>query len=221
MSDGLDGARRGPKLGDAKQVVVFLHGYGADRGDLLGLADTLMPHMPDTVFVAPNAPEKSRANPVGFQWMPVPWMDGSSPEAAAASMASSVVRLNVYLDQVLDEEGLVAARMILFGFSQGTMMALHVAPRRTQQVAGIVGFSGLLLEPDRLATEAVSKPPVLLLHGDQDEMVPPENLPVAVAALRSVGFEVFSHIMKGTAHGIAPDGLSVALAFMRERLGLE
>jgi len=221
MSDGLDGARRGPKAGDAKQVVVFLHGYGADRGDLLGLADTLMPQMPETVFVAPNAPEKSRANPFGFQWMPVPWMDGSSPEAAADSMESSVVRLNVYLDQMLDEERLVAARMILFGFSQGTMMALHVAPRRAQQVAGVVGFSGLLLEPDHLVDEAVSKPPILLLHGDQDNMVPPDNLPVAVEALQSAGFEVFSHIMKGTAHGIAPDGLSVALAFMRERLDLD
>lgn len=220
MSDGLDGARRGPKQGEAKQLVVFLHGYGADRSDLLGLAHTLMPHMPDTVFVAPNAPEKSRANPFAFQWMPVPWMDGSSPQAAAASMQTSLVRLNVYLDQVLDEEGLAAARMILFGFSQGTMMALHVAPRRAQQVAGIVGFSGLLLEPDRLVHEVVSRPPVLLLHGDRDEMVPLESLPAAIGALRSAGFEVFSHIMKGTAHGIAPDGLNVALAFMRDRLGL-
>ena len=221
MSEGLSGVRRGPTPGEARQVVVFLHGYGADGNDLLGLADTLLPHMPDTVFVAPNAPEQSRVNPFGFQWMPVPWMDGSSPEAAAASLVSSVVRLNAYLDQVLDDEGLGADRMILFGFSQGTTMALHVAPRRAEQVAGVVGFSGLLLEPDRLADEAVAKPPVVLLHGDQDQMVPPESLGIAADALQSAGFEVFTHIMTGTAHGIAADGLSVALAFMRERLGLE
>jgi phospholipase/carboxylesterase len=221
MSEKLDGARRGAKAGDARQVVVLLHGYGSDRNDLLGLADTLMPHMPDTVFVAPNAPEKSPANPLGFQWMPVPWLDGSSPQDAAASMVSSVALLHAYLDQVLVDEGLSADRMILFGFSQGTMMALHVAPRRAAPVAGVVGFSGTLLDADSLAGEVVSRPPILLLHGDQDTMVPPESLPLAASALRSAAFEVLTHTMKGTAHGIAPDGLGVALKFMRDRLGLE
>lgn len=221
MTRVLDTARRGPEPGDADQVVVFLHGYGADGADLLGLADPLAEHLPGTVFVAPNAPEACVGNPMGFQWFPIPWLDGSSQEDAAASMAHAVDDLNAYLDQLLVDEGLTEDRMILFGFSQGTMMSLHVAPRRSDKVAGVVGFSGRLLEPDLLADEVVSQPPVLLLHGDQDEMVPADSLPEAANALQAAGFDVFAHVMKGTGHGIAPDGLSIALAFMREKLGLE
>ena len=221
MNRVLESARQGPQAGQAKQVVVFLHGYGADGADLLGLADTLAPHMPDTVFVAPNAPETSLGNPMGYQWFPIPWLDGSSEEDAAISMANAVSDLNAFLDQVLLDEILTADRMVLFGFSQGTMMSLHVAPRRPDEVAAVVGFSGRLLEPELLNDEVLSRPPVLLVHGDKDEMVPPENLPEAAEALQAAGFDVFAHVMKGTGHGIAPDGLSVAIAFMRERLALE
>ncbi|KIQ67812.1 putative esterase [Wenxinia marina DSM 24838] len=119
------------------------------------------------------------------------------------------------------DEDLLPEQVMLFGFSQGTMMALHVAPRREDPVAGVVAFSGRLLEPELLADEVVSRPPVLLVHGDQDEVVPPQSLPDAAQALQEAGWtEVYAHVMKGTAHGIAPDGLQVALAFMRERLGL-
>jgi phospholipase/carboxylesterase len=111
--------------------------------------------------------------------------------------------------------------VVLFGFSQGTMMALHVAPRREDAVAGIVAFSGRLLSPETLMDEVVVRPPVLLVHGDVDDVVPPQSLPEAAQALQDAGFEdVYAHIMKGTAHGIAPDGLSVALAFMRDKLNL-
>jgi len=188
---------------------------------LLGLAEPLAEHLPDTAFVAPDAPEQSLGNPMGYQWFPIPWLDGSDEQAAARAMVLAIDDLNGFLDQVLLEEGLPADRMILFGFSQGTMMALHVAPRRADAVAGIVAFSGRLLEPEMLADEAICKPPVLLLHGDADDMVPPASLPEAAQALQGAGFDVFAHVMKGTGHGIAPDGLSVALAFMRERLGLE
>ena len=219
MSKGLDDGRRAPASGKATSLVVFLHGYGADGKDLLGLADPLAPHLPDTVFVAPDAPEKCVGNPMGYQWFPIPWIDGSSEEEARTGMAAAVQDLDAYLDAVLAEEGLTADRMVLFGFSQGTMMALHVAPRRAEQVAAVVGFSGRLMDPEHLADEVVSRPPVLLIHGDQDEVVPPESLPDAGNALSAAGFEVFAHVMKGTGHGIAPDGLSVALAFIRERLG--
>ena len=116
---------------------------------------------------------------------------------------------------------LLPEQVVLFGFSQGTMMALHVAPRREDAFAGIVAFSGRLLAPELLADEAISRPPVLLVHGDQDDVVPPQSLPAAAEALQEAGWqEVYAHIMKGTAHGIAPDGLSVALAFMRDKCHL-
>jgi phospholipase/carboxylesterase len=216
----LASTRRAPLSGETRSVVVLLHGYGADGADLLGLADPLGPHMPDTLFVAPDAPERCKNNPFGYQWFPIPWLDGSSQEAAEASQAASAGLLDRFLDDLLDEEDLRASRMILFGFSQGTMMSLHVAPRRAEPVAGVVGFSGRLLAPERLETEAVSRPPVLLVHGDADDIVPVASLREAGDALTRAGFETYGHVMRGTAHGIAPDGLSVALAFMREKLGI-
>lgn len=221
MSEGLTSARRGVPVGEAEHVVVFLHGYGANGADLLGLADSLAPHMPHTVFVAPDAPESCAVNPGGLQWFPIPWIDGSSQDVAAASMFSSLTDLNHYLDQVLADEGLTADRMILFGFSQGTMMSLHIGPRRAEQLAGIVGFSGRLIDPELLDDETNSRPPILLLHGDRDDVVPFDSMGQAAEALQAAGMDVFVHVQQGTGHGIAPDGLGVALAFIRERLGLE
>ncbi|WP_428542340.1 alpha/beta hydrolase [Profundibacter sp.] len=220
MTRILNSERRAAASGKGTSLVVFLHGYGANAQDLLGLADPLAQHMPDTVFVAPDAPEHCAGSPMGFQWFPIPWIDGSSEEDSAAGMERAVGDLNAYLDTVMQEEGISADKTILFGFSQGTMMALYVAPRRAQAVAGVVGFSGRLMSPELLADEAVVKPPVLLVHGDQDDVVPPASLPEAADALTAAGFEVYAHVMKGTAHGIAPDGLSVAAAFMREKLGI-
>jgi len=220
MTRILNSERREAASGKGTSLVVFLHGYGANAQDLLGLADPLAPHMPDTVFVAPDAPEQCAGSPMGYQWFPIPWIDGSSEEDSAAGMERAVGDLNAYLDTVMQEEGISADKTILFGFSQGTMMALYVAPRRAQAVAGVVGFSGRLMSPELLEDEAVVKPPVLLVHGDQDDVVPPASLPEAADALTAAGFEVYAHVMKGTAHGIAPDGLSVAAAFMREKLGI-
>ncbi len=220
MTRILNSERREAASGKGTSLVVFLHGYGANAQDLLGLADPLAPHMPDTVFMAPDAPEQCAGSPMGYQWFPIPWIDGSSEEDSAAGMERAVGDLNAYLDTVMQEEGISADKTILFGFSQGTMMALHVAPRRPEAVAGVVGFSGRLMSPELLEDEAVVKPPVLLVHGDQDDVVPPASLPEAADALTAAGFEVYAHVMKGTAHGIAPDGLSVAAAFMREKLGI-
>ena len=217
MTRELNFERRGPEQG--KYLVVFLHGYGANAADLIGLADPLMPHMADTVFISPDAPDTIPQMPMGRQWFPIPWIDGSSEEASRAGMETAVADLNAFLDKVMADEGIGAENTILFGFSQGTMMALHVAPRRDQAVAGVVAFSGRLLEPERLEAEATVKPPVLLVHGDADDVVPVQSLNEAGQALNAAGFDVYAHIMKGTAHGIAPDGLSVALSFMVDKLG--
>ncbi|MDX1821459.1 MAG: alpha/beta hydrolase [Paracoccaceae bacterium] len=221
MTRGLNAERRAPLSGETRSVVVFLHGYGANGADLLGLADPLGEHLPDTLFVAPDAPEACAGAPFGFQWFPIPWIDGSSEEEAARGMQAAAADLNAFLDGILVDEDLLPEQMVLLGFSQGSMMSLHVAPRREDPIAGVIAFSGRLLQPELLPDETVSRMPVLLVHGDADDVVPVQSLPQAAQALEDAGFtEVFAHIMKGTAHGIAPDGLSVALAFMRDKLSL-
>lgn len=220
MIRNLNSARRGAARGAAKAAVVFVHGYGADGRDLLGLADPLAPHLPGVAFFAPDAPEPCALNPMGHQWFPIPWLDGSAPEAAEAGLTRAAADLNAFLDDLLSNEGLAPSALALVGFSQGTMMSLHIAPRRAAPLAAVVGFSGRLLNPEALVAEAQSKPPVLLIHGDADEVVPVSDLPKAADALVAAGFETYAHISKGTGHGIAPDGLSLALGFLRERLGL-
>ncbi|MEM8632764.1 MAG: alpha/beta fold hydrolase [Pseudomonadota bacterium] len=221
MTRRLETGRRAAASGKADSAVIFLHGYGANGADLLGLADPLGPHLPNTMFLAPDAPEVCVGNPMGFQWFPIPWLDGSSQEEAERSMAAAVADVNAFLDEVREEDGISPYRSVIFGFSQGTMMALQVAPRRKEAVAGVVGFSGRLLDADALEDEVQVRPSVLLVHGDQDEVVPPQSLPEAANALTAAGFDVFAHVMQGTGHGIAPDGLSVALAFIRDRLGYD
>lgn len=216
MTRTLQSGRRGPQK--AGSIVVFLHGYGADGPDLLGLADPLSRYLPDTAFHAPNAPERCVNNPMGYQWFPIPWMDGSTEQQARASMMQSAADLDAYLDGVLAAEGLGPDRMVVVGFSQGTMMALHVVPRREKPVAGIVGISGRLLGPELLGEVRV-RPPVLLIHGDQDPVVPYADMALAQTALNDAGFRVAVHTMPGTGHGIAPDGVGAALGFINRVLG--
>jgi len=214
----LQSGRRGAAQGQAKSVVVFVHGYGADGADLLGLADPLAPHLPETAFYAPDAPEPCSGNPFGRQWFSIPWLDGSSEADSRAGLLRAAVDLNGFLDRILAVEGVGPEALALVGFSQGAMMSLHVAPRRPEALAGVVAISGRLLMPEGLAAEALVKPPVLLVHGDQDPVVPFADMSLAGEALSAAGFDVFGHVMKGTGHGIAPDGLGVALQFLRERL---
>jgi phospholipase/carboxylesterase len=212
--------RKGPEQGAAKSLLVFLHGYGANGEDLLGLADVMGRHLPGVAFVAPDAPEQCVGGGFGFQWFPIPWLDGSAQAAAEAGLEAATADLNGFLDARLAEEGLAPDRLVLVGFSQGAMMAMHVGPRRDREVAGIVAISGRLLRPEALAAEARVKPPVLLIHGDQDPVVPFSDMGKAGDALTAAGFPTYGHIMNGTGHGIAPDGVGMALQFIRERLGI-
>jgi phospholipase/carboxylesterase len=212
----LTGPSRPAASGTADSLVVFLHGYGADGADLIGLAEPLAPHLPNTRFLAPNAPEPCVNNPFGYQWFPIPWLDGTPEDVARQSAAAAFAALDGWLDAVAAETP--PERTVLVGFSQGTMMALHVGLRRRAPFAGIVGFSGRLLEPETLAAAIASRPPVLLVHGDQDPMVPFASLAEAERALKAAGVEVATHVSRGIGHGIAPDGLGLALGFIKARL---
>lgn len=218
MKDGLKFAKRNAGSGKAQSIVVFVHGYGADGADLLGLADVLAPHLPDTLFYAPDAPQACIGNPFGYQWFPIPWLDGSSEAAAAEGLDAAAEKLNVFLDACLAEAELTDADLALVGFSQGAMMILHIAPRRPAPVAAVVAISGRLLDPDSLAGAVKMRPPILLIHGDQDAVVPFENMGMAANVFNQNGFQVFGHVMHGSGHGIANDGLSAALEFLTRYL---
>jgi phospholipase/carboxylesterase len=210
-------SRKGPD--NAKALVMFLHGYGADGADLLGLADVLGPHLPGVAFLAPDAPERCVGGGFGYQWFPIPWLDGSPQALAEAGIDKATADLNGFIDARLQDAALAPDRLVLVGFSQGAMMSLQVALRRAEAVAGVVAISGRLLRPERLQVEVTARPPVLLMHGDLDPVVPFSDMGKAGEALLAAGVPTYGHVMKGSGHGIAPDGLGVALQFLKERLG--
>lgn len=218
MARALNFKTAGAAKGKATSLVVLVHGYGANGDDLLGLSDPLAPHMPDTAFIAPDAPEACSGNGFGYQWFPIPRFDGSTEAQARAGVLAATQDLNAFLDARLAEYGLGPQALALFGFSQGAMMSLHVAPRRASPVAGVVACSGRLLAPESLQAEMQVKPPILLMHGDQDPVVPFAHMSEAGDALVTAGFDVYGHVMQGTGHGIAPDGLGVALQFLKAQL---
>ena len=219
MTRTLKFGRKAAASGKARSLVIFLHGYGANGADLLGLSDAMARHLPDTVFVAPDAPERLPQMAQAYQWFAIPRFDGASEAVAEAGLARSTDDLNAFIDQRLAYEGVAPDQLALVGFSQGAMMALQVAPRRAVAMRAVVAISGRLIHPERLEAEAVVKPPVLILHGDRDEVVDFGEMALAGNALVAAGFDVYGHVMQGSGHGIAPDGLSVAMGFLRQQLG--
>ena len=214
----LDGPRRPAASGPADALVVLLHGYGANGDDLFPLAGVFAQAAPSAAFVSPNAPEACRVNPMGRQWFPIPWIDGSSEAEMTSGFQRAAADLNAFLDAELAATGLTDDRLLLIGFSQGTMMSLQVGLRRPMPAAGIVGFSGRLIRPEALPAEAAAKPPVLLVHGDQDEVIPIAALEEAREGLAAADVPVRWHVSRGVGHGIAEDGLQMAAGFLTDRL---
>lgn len=221
----LDGPRVLPAAGPPDSLVVLLHGYGADGNDLIGLADPWKRWLPRTAFVSPNAPEPIPGMPFGRQWFGLAGYDPNQmrrdPRHTAAvykGMATGAVKaagaLDAFLDAELARHKLSPDRMALVGFSQGTMMSLHVGLRRKTGLAGIVGFSGALVGGDALKAEIACRPPVLLIHGDADEMVPVTALFGALEGLKEAEVPVRWHVCPGLGHGIDPEGLQMAGQFL-------
>jgi phospholipase/carboxylesterase len=218
MTEKIDGPHHGPQAGGKPgHLVVLLHGYGADGNDLIGLAPVLAPLMPDAVFHAPNAPYRCEGNPMGFQWFGISRLD---PAVTLAGVQSAAPFVETFLDDTMAKYGLDESKTALIGFSQGTMMALHVGLRRARPLAGIVGFSGLLAGKELLAGELRSRPPVLLVHGDSDQMLPHRLTEDAAAALQANDVPVEFHIAKGIGHGIDQTGLSFAARFLLQAFDL-
>lgn len=205
----LSGPRLPPLKGAATHLVVLCHGYGADGNDLISLAPHWQRLLPTAAFVAPNAPERCAAGP-GYQWFPISRLD---PEELARGVARAAPVLDAFLDAELARLKLAADRLALVGFSQGTMLALDVGLSRAAKPAAIVGYSGVL------AGGAVQKlgsgtPPILLVHGDADPMIPADALFASAGALGAAGAAVQWHLSPGVGHGIDPAGLALGGIFL-------
>jgi len=219
MAAELDGPRLEPRSGTAKKLVVFLHGYGADGNDLIELGRVWQPFLPDAAFVSPHAPEPCAGAPMGRQWFALTFRD---PEERWKGVNAAAPILNRFLDAELGRRSLPASALALVGFSQGTMMALHVGLRRAPAPAAIVGYSGLFVLPNGAGPEAVvadvlARPPVLLIHGDRDELIPVQALFQATQALAALEVPTEWHISPGIGHGIDQEGLRHGVEFLARR----
>jgi phospholipase/carboxylesterase len=215
MSVALDGPRIQASSGRATALVVFLHGYGADGADLIEIGRQWRQLLPNAAFVSPNAPDRCAASLTGRQWFALANRPPDDP-AGAEERWNGVIQARGAIDAFLDAElarlGLDESRLALVGFSQGTMMALHVALRRRLAPAAILGYSGVLVGPERLG-EAKARdprgapPPVLLVHGDQDPLIPIDAMFMAAEALAGAEIPTEWHISFGVGHGIDAGGL--------------
>jgi phospholipase/carboxylesterase len=216
MTVFIDGPRQPPaRGGKADALVILLHGYGSNGADLISLAPYWAELLPGALFVAPNAIEPVPQAPNGFQWFAIANMDPHLMERGVRQAALSVDR---FIDRELEKAGLDESALALVGFSQGTMMSLHVGLRRPKPLAAILGFSGMLVAPSKLKQEMASKPPILLIHGDRDPMIPIAAMFQSAADLCAADHGAEWHISYGVPHSIGPDGLELGGAFLANYL---
>jgi phospholipase/carboxylesterase len=219
MAAELDGPRLNPRSGAARQLVVFLHGYGADGNDLINIGQEWQQYLPQAAFVSPHAPEPCAEAPTGRQWFPLTRRD---PNERWIGVSKAAPGLQRFLDAELERHKLPPSALALVGFSQGTMMALHAGLRRVTAPAAIVGYSGLLVVPpegdlEAFAAEIKSPPPVLLVHGDRDELIPAQALFQATQGLAALGVSAEWHLSAGIGHGIDAEGLRHGGEFLVRR----
>jgi phospholipase/carboxylesterase len=216
MMPRLSGPSRPPASGGKpRRLVILLHGLGADGNDLIGLAPYWARLLPDAEFVSPNAPFPCDMAPYGYQWFS---SQDRSPEAVLGGVRAAAPILDAFIDEALEQRGLGSGELALAGFSQGTMMSLFVGLRRVEPVAGIVGFSGRLLAPELLASELRSRPPILLVHGTEDPLVPYSSLAAAETTLKAAGVPVETVTSVGIGHSIDDQGLRRGGQFLKNVL---
>jgi len=218
----IDGPRLAARSGATRQLVVFLHGHGADGNVLIDIGRQWQRWLPDAAFVSPHAPEPCGMSPMGRQWFALTFRD---PDERWRGVNHAAPALDAFLDAELARHGLTEDRLALVGFSQGTMMALHVGLRRRTAPAAIVGYSGMLVgpsgaPPETMREEIRARPPVLLVHGDADEVIPVEALFFSAQALSSLEVPAQWHLSHGIGHGIDGEGLRHGGLFLARAFGL-
>ena len=216
MVNELNVKEKMPTSGLVKKVIIFLHGYGADGADLFSLSDPLSEQLPDCFFASPDAPRRCGASPFGFEWFPIPDIDGSTIPDMMQALASSEKLIIKLMDGYKERFSIKYSDIVLLGFSQGCMISLNIGLRQLNNIGGIVGISGRLLMPETLIESKKDRyPPIILIHGDTDEVVPISSMYDTEKVLNKINVNFSTHVSKNVGHGIAPDGLAKALEFIK------
>jgi phospholipase/carboxylesterase len=198
-----------------KSAVILCHGYGGDGKDISILANYWRAHLPDTVFVCPDAPEKCEASSSGYQWFDL--MDRSQEQVLSKSLVAEI-KLNKLIDEVKEKNNLLANQIVIGGFSQGCMISLQTGIKRKDKVNSIIGYSGRIIDTEHLSKNIVSKPNIILMHGDIDQIVPASSLLEAKDFFSKNNYEIETHIFKNCEHRIPSEGSSLGLQFIKKHL---
>ena len=198
-----------------KQIVILCHGYGGDGKDISVLATNWRRFLPETTFLCPNAPEVCAINSQGYQWFDLTTED---EEIILEKSLVAEKKLNVFLDQILDNFQLDAKNLALVGFSQGCMMIIQTALKRKDKINCLLGYSGKIINKQHLTNKITSKPKIFLMHGDSDTIVSPSHLLEAKEFFTQQGLKIRTKLFKNCEHQISVEGSSLGLEFLRKNL---
>jgi phospholipase/carboxylesterase len=211
MTKTLSGPEQKAKSGNTKQLVILLHGLGADGNDLFGLVPYFIDSLPDAHFISPDAPFPCDMSPYGRQWFS---LQTREEDAIYEGLKNTAPILNNFIDQKLKELKLKDKDLAIIGFSQGTMLALHTILRRNNPIGGVLGYSGALVAPHSLKEDIKSRTPICLVHGEEDLVVPFDAFSQAVSVLQKLGVEIHGYSREGLGHGIDPAGMQIGMKFL-------
>ena len=204
-----------PEKQKPDNAVILCHGYGGDGKDISILASYWKHHLPRTVFVCPDAPERCTVSQTGFQWFDL--MDQTNDEILTKSLVAEI-KLNKLIDEVKEEYKLSADKIILCGFSQGCMISLQTGLKREDKINSIIGYSGKIIDINHIEKNYKSKPNVILMHGDKDEVVPVSFLLEAKDLFNRINYKIQTKIFKNCEHRIPQEGSSLGLEFIKKNL---
>jgi phospholipase/carboxylesterase len=198
-----------------KNAVILCHGYGGDGKDISILAGYWRTYLPDTIFICPNAPEKCAASISGFQWFDL--MD-KSPEQTLSKSLVAEMKLNKLIDEVKEKNNLSADQIVIGGFSQGCMISLQTGIKRKDKINSIIGYSGRIIDTEHLGKNIVSRPNIILMHGDIDQVVTIDGLLEAKDFFSKNNYAIETQIFKNCEHRIPTEGSSLGLQFIKKHL---
>ena len=198
-----------------KNAVILCHGYGGDGKDISILASYWKSYLPETIFICPDAPEKCAASPTGFQWFDL--MD-QTPEQILSKSLVAEIKLNKLIDEIKEEYNLLANQIVISGFSQGCMISLQTGIKRKDKINSIIGYSGKIINLEHLSKNIVSRPNIILMHGDKDQVVTIDGLLEAKDFFAKNDYKIETKIFKNCEHRIPTEGSSLGLQFIKKHL---